>query len=110
MKQHNMKPINKIILCIIVSLIIDFLFLYAEFWYFIYWGSSNTFLGLFLIPNEMVGVILFIITIIIAEIVVALTCKVLKLTPKGKKLFFIVNSILFIGYLIFWLLWWYVVW
>lgn len=105
MKRHSLK----FILCIIVSLVIDFIFLYTEFWYIIYWGSNDTFFGIFAIPNEIIGIILFIFTIIIAELVVVLACKLLKLTPKEKKVFFIINSILIIGFLVFWLWQWIVV-
>ena len=85
MKEHNIKPVCKIILCIIVSLVIDLLFLYAEFKYFIELICFDTFFGLFSIDSELIANMLYAAIGLVAGLVVVLACKVLRLGGKGKK-------------------------
>ena len=103
MKQHNMKPIYKIILCIIVSLVIEGLYLYIQFWYLICYDCNNTFFKLFAIPNEVVGIILFFFIAFVAGIVTALAAKLLKLLRREKIIFIILNSFVIIGFVVWWL-------
>ena len=102
MKQYNMKPIYKIILCIIVSLVIDFFFLYAELEYLISMKCCSTFFGLFTISNYSVADMLYAVIGLVTELVVVLACKLLKLRGKGKKIFIMVHSIVIVGFLVLW--------
>lgn len=103
MKEHNIKPVYKIIICIIVSLVIDGLYLFTQFWYLICYDCTNTFFELFTIPNEVAGIILFFLIAFIAGIVIALAGKPLKLLRREKIIFITLNFVVIIGFVVWWL-------